>query len=188
MKFNPDERYFNILEFEKALTSRVTYGIRKMSRFALAMSTIVLLLITGNLIAFGYSLFEAEKLNSDDLKGYESIETVNLAKISYINSGINVEAHASKEQHKIVASRELLPEIAQEFIFMSVFKIDESFEIQTIQDTIYGVASLGFGLNFYFDELSYIIKLEDSRYFVLLFDENIHCVGYHIIKKMEGTD
>ncbi|MBE0451973.1 MAG: serine/threonine protein kinase [Clostridia bacterium] len=183
MKFNPDERYGNILEFQKALTSRFTYRFRKMSRFALTMSTIALLVIAGNLIAYGYSLIESEKHDSVVSKGYESLEAINLGQICNIKNGVHVKAHESKDQHQIIATRELLPECAQDFQFMSVFIIDETFEDQTIQEIIYGVSKLGYGLNYYFDEFGHKVKLEDSRYLVLFFDENIRCVGYHIIEK-----
>lgn len=183
MKFNPDERFSNILEFEKALTSRFTYRFRKTSRFALTMSTIALLLIAGNLIAYGYSLIDSNKSSSDSMKGYESLEDINLAQICKIDNGILVKEHDVKDQHNIIASREMLPECAQDFNFMSVFIIDETFEDQTIQETIYGVSQLGYGLNYYFDEFGHKVKLEDARYLVLLFDEDIKCVGYHIIEK-----
>jgi hypothetical protein len=116
-------------------------------------------------------------------KGYESLESINLGQICNIQNGVHVKAHESKDQHHIIATRELLPECAKDFHFMSVFIIDESFEDKTIQETIYGVAKLGYGLNYYFDEFGHKLKLEDSRYLVLLFDENIQCVGYHIIEK-----
>ncbi|MDW7660338.1 MAG: serine/threonine-protein kinase [Bacillota bacterium] len=183
MKFNPDERYGSILEFEKALTSRFTYRFRKMSRFALTMSTIAFLLIAGNLLVYGYSLIDSGKSSSEAVKGYESLEDINLAKICKIDNGIYVKEHDMKDQHNIVATRELLPECAQDFHFMSVFIIDQTFEDKTIQETIYGVSKLGYGLNYYFDEFGHKVKLEDARYLVLLFDENIQCVGYHIIEK-----
>lgn len=183
MKFNPDERFSNILEFEKALTSKLTYRFRKMSRFALIISTIAILLIAGNLLVYGYSLMDSSKSKSETLKGYESLDDINLAQICKIDNGIHVNKHDVKEQHNIIASRELLPECAQDFHFMSVFVIDQTFEEKTIQETIYGVSKLGYGLNYYFDEFGHKVKLEDARYLVLLFDDDIKCVGYHIIEK-----
>lgn len=185
MKFNPDERYADIAAFETALFSRISpWFKRRVKKFASIAAIMILTLGAGFYNLSLSDTFMALKEKAAPIeKGYETPNEVRLMDITVVSDHISYKPTEEEIIKRIMVSREDLEAPAKDFIYISLFHIDESFEVRTVEETIFGVSQLGLGLGLYIDEVGhkFSVRKFNTRYLVLLFDENIKCVGYGFI-------
>lgn len=182
MKFNPDERFEDVKSFETALFSKVSPWVRKQSKKVTAVAVVLILALSVGLYNLSLSdTFITRKAAIE--KGYDSPDEVKLFNITVISDHLSYKSTDEETVKRIIVDRDALSSNSSEFVYISLFHIDETFEVRTVEETIFGVSQLGFGLNLYIDEIGHKFNVRkfNTRYLVLLFDEDIKCVGYGFI-------
>ncbi|MBM7560840.1 serine/threonine protein kinase [Fusibacter tunisiensis] len=188
MKFNPDERYPDMDAFKKALFSRVTPKLKRLLRGLVTSLIIFVLIVIGGFInhSITNSLLRTDPHHERSIsaKGYGSVKEIRLSTVSEVSDSFGLEPTTVNTEKRIIINRESLCPVAETFVYISLFEVDDTFRETTVEEIIYGVSQLGYGLNLYLDEFGYPFKMEnqESRYLVLLFNEDIHCVGYGFVK------